>query len=647
MTRQYATFLRPLAIALTMALSLTGCPENPYDPQTWIDKLDDPSQVKNAITQLQRLAKKENGIDKAIKPLAKVWEKQNRPKKILTVIVEIAEHGKGGPYWDKAVPVLQIAVDEFDVGDQKSIDSAILAADALGKSGNKEAVPTLVRALNKSMPNRSIGQRVRLAAVSALGKFGEDQSAVDALVKVMGADPSKQPPGLFAAAALALADARSPDAVEPLIVAMFKIAPIYSQCRRALIAIGPPARDRLIKVFQKKDKTFNQLAKDNEFNIDCKKGIGTATKCKAPTNLEYKSALLLGDFYSDEATKPLMKGLDDVALPAFFQQGIPGPTQHTAILNALKMIGDQKAGERVWAYASNEKTDDGVRPMAVDTYSYLTTSTGKLEALAKWIRDDEADENLRNVSGIAYGRLATSEDQYEPLMYMINRYKKEADKKDKELKKAEAAYDKAKKAYDPVNAEYTKKKAEKQDTKAIKKKLDKLQATLDKKQQAKSRVEGQVASYRGFQRTFEQNLARAHVHVMCKKDPMCYAGLLDKDAEHVGKALAKYIKDWKDWSDDEKKNLRSAAVEGALITLRKMGEKAAPATDALLKHVDTTEGITRQGILMALVKIAPKPCDKCKERLEAVINEQKDQSTLQRLATETMAVRNYFLWAGK
>ena len=646
MTRRYATFLRSLAIPLVLGLSLGGCPEDPYDPQTWIEKLDDPSQVKNAITQLQRL-KKEKGIHKAIKPLAKTWDKQNRPKKILTVIVEIAETGHGGPHWELALEVLQLAVDEFDVGDAKSIDAAILATDALGKSGIKDAVPTLIRALNKDMPKLSPGQRVRLSSVAALGKFGKDKRAVDALVKVMKEDPDKQPPQLFAAAALALADARSPDAVEPLIVAMFKIAPIYAQCRRALINIGPAARDRLIEVFKGKDEVMNQLAKDNKFNIDCKKGMGPDSTCKAPSNLQYKSALLLGDFYSTEATKPLLKGLDADPLPSYFEAGNIGPTQHTSILNAMKLIGDSSAADRVWKYATDEKTDDGVRPMAIDTYSYLTQKGDKLGDLAKYIKDDKGDDQVRMASGITYGRLATSEDQYEPLMYMINRYKKEADKKDKDFKKADEAFKKAEKAFKDLDKTYMENKAAKKTDKKLNAKRKKAQAKMDEKQQAKSLLEGEVALFRGFQRSFEQNLARAHVAVMCKKDAACYADILDKKPDDIGTALSKYIKDFDKWSDDEKKNLLVGAIERSLIELRKMGKDGAPATDKLLEKVDSEDGITRQGILMALVKIAPLPCDQCVKRFDEVLAKQKDQTTLQRLSVETQAVRGFFLWAGK
>lgn len=655
MTRRYARFLQSLALSVALVASLAGCPDDPYDPQTWIDKLDDRAEVKNAITQLQRL-KTEKGISKAIVPLSDVWEKQNRPKKVLSVIIEIASGeplcdpdnkekkcNPDGPHWEEAVPVLQKAVEEFDVGDQNSIDNAIVAADALGRAGIKDAVPTLIRAVNKSMPQLSPGQRVRLSAIAALGKFGNDSRAVEALVKVMSADPKNQPVPLFAATALALADARSADAVEPLIVGLFKIAPIFAQCRRALINIGPPARDRLITIFKGKDEVLNQLAKDNKFNINCSKRIGPETDCAAPSNLQYKSALLLGDFYSSEAVKPLLAGLDDAPLPSFFEQGIPGPSQHTAILDALKKIGDFSAADRVWKYSQDSGTDDGVRPLAIDTYSYLTMDTDKLGDLAKLIKDDEADEQVRMASGIAYGRLARSEDQYDPLKYMIDRYKKEADKKDKDVKKAQDAYDKAKKKHDELNKEFL---ANKEDKK-LEAKVSSAREAMDTKRQELSMAEGRVAAYRGFQRSFEQNLARAHVAVMCKKDAECYMGILSKSEAEIGAALGKHIQDFDKWSEQEKKDLKVAAVERALIEIRKLGEGARSVEDKLLEQVASKDRITRQGTLMALVKVAALPCDKCVKRMEEVLEDQREETTLQALAVETEAVRGYFLWAGK
>jgi hypothetical protein len=627
---------------LSLLLGLTGCPSDPYDPATWIDKLGDanPQEVQRAITELQRL-KMEPGIEKAIPPLAKVWEKQNRPTKVLRVIIELAEESKGGPYWEHAVPVLRTAVDEFDVGDERSIQNAIAAADALGKAKDKDSIQTLIRAVNKQMPKLSAGQRVRLASISALGKFGDEKRAVEALLKVLEADPKEQPPTLFAAAALALADARSPDAIEPLIIALFKIPMIFPQTRRALIAIGKPVVPKLISIFKGEDKALNQLAKDNKFNVNCRPdNMGEETTCMAPTNLEYKSALLLGDFYSAEAVKPLMAGLKAQPLPSFFEGGAPGPSQHTAILDSLRKIGESEAADAVWAYAKAGDTDDAVRPLALDVYSFLTAETKNLKELASMIKDDDADEQVRLAAGIAYGRLARAESEYEPIMFMINRYKKRADEKDADAKKAKDAFEKAKKSYDALAA---KEKDPKKPGKATTKAKNEMEA----KQQSSSILEGEVGGYRNFQRTFEQNLARAHMGTMCKEDPKCYAGILDKQLDDFGKDLSKYIKDWKDWSDREKKDLQVAAIDRALLELRKLGVKARPVTDKLLERVESTDRITRQGILLALVKVAELPCDKCAKRLEQVMESQKDQSTLQALTVETEAIRNFFLWAGK
>lgn len=643
MTRRPALFLRSLAMVLLAGFVFSGCPDNPYDPATWIDKLDDRSQVRKAVTELQRL-KNEPGIENAIEPLAKTWEKQNRPQKILRVIIELAEEGKGGPHWDKAVPVLRTAVDEFDIGDDRSIQNAIMAADALGRAKDKDSIQTLIRAVNKKMPKLSGGQRVRLAAISALGKFGQDEKrAVDALLQVLNADPEGQVPNLFAAAALALADARSPSAIDPLIMAMFKIGAIYPQCRRALIAIGDPVIPRLLKIFKGQDKELNQFAKDKDLNVGCDKSMGPDTSCQAPTNLEYKSAMLLGDFYSEKAVGPLLQGLKKTPMPAFFEQGIPGPDQHTAILDALRKIGDFKAGDAVWEYANNSDTDDGIRPLAIDVYSFLTAGTESLPGLAKMIKDDDAEEQVRMAAGITYGRLVRSAKDYGPILYMIDRYKKEANKREGAVKKAERAYEAAKKKY----GEAKKKADENKDNEKLAARAKKAKSEMDVKQREKAMAEGRVAGYRNFQRTFEQNLVRAHVGVTCKRDPQCYVGILDKKADDIGKELSKYLKDWDDWSDQDKTNLKVAAVDRALLEIRKLGAKARPVTDKLLEKVDSEDRITRQGILLALVKIAELPCEKCVKRLEEVVAEQKEQSTLQSLTVETEAVRNYFLWAGK
>ncbi|WP_428266856.1 HEAT repeat domain-containing protein [Haliangium sp.] len=604
-----------LAVALLGSLA-TGCIEDEFDPETWIDKLDDSDAktVEEAITRLQRLKD-----PVAIKPLAKVWRERGRSDGVLRVIIELASQGKDGePAWDDALPVLRSALEDLDDGDNRSVQNAIMAADALGEAKDKDSIEVLVKVVTAKMRKQSPGQGVRLAAVSALGKFGSEPRAVDTLIGVLESKVDSQPPQLFAAAALALADARSPKAVVPLLAAMFKIAPIYPQCRRALVAIGKPAIAELIKVFEGKHEQMNALAKDNEFNIDCDKQMGPDSKCQAPSNLEFKAAALLGDLYAKEAVPALTKGLTEPALPAFFlPNGAPGPLQHLAILDALRKINDDGAIGAVRDYWKDSKTDDQIRPLAMDVYSTLTDSTDELDALAKLIKDDDQEEQIRMSAGQAYGRLVRSGNDLGPLQFMVERYKKEATKHDREAAKS-------------------KKKAEK--------------ASGDKKaklEQEAAYSENRAAGYRNYQRAFEQNLARAKVGIQCKADPKCYADILEQSGDEIGKSMSGDIDGFDKWSESEKEALKLAASERALFELAKMGEKGRPAMDAILKHVESSDRIMRQGTLLAMVHVAALPCDKCIARLDEVIDDQKGESTLAQLTVDTQTVRNYFLWAGK
>ncbi|HWN68416.1 MAG TPA: HEAT repeat domain-containing protein, partial [Haliangium sp.] len=483
-------------------------------------------------------------------------------------------------------------------------------------------IELLIKVVNKDMPRRSPGQEVRRSAIRALGKLGNEQRAVDALIGVLDKKVEDQLPELFAAAADALGETRNPKAVIPLIEAIYKIPPVYAQGRRALVAIGKPAIPELLKIFQGDHKEINALAKDNKFNVNCDREMGPESSCKAPTTLEFKAAALLGDLYAKEAVAPLVAGLKKPAQPAFFlPNGAPGPTQHVAILDALRKINDVKAAEAVRAYWQDSNTDDTLRPFAVDVYSSLATSTDALPALGKLIKDDDQEEQIRMAAGQAYARLVRDASEFEPLLFMIDRYKKEAVKFDREVQKLEPKLEQAKK--------------------------DKNQAKIDEAGQELAMAQSRAAGYRNYQRAFEQNLARAHVGVRCKKDPQCYGAVLDETGEDIGKKLSEHIKDLDKWSTEEKAALKLAAAERALFELVKMGDKGRPMMDKILKHVESPERIMRQGTLLAMVHVAQLPCDQCIERLDEVIEAQKEDTKLSELTKDTQVARNYFLWAGR
>lgn len=621
MSRRYAFGRRlPAYLAATfLTLATAGCPSDPYDPQTWIDKLDDRGEDKQAIIELQRLKD-----PVAIKPLAKVWEERSRPEQVLSVIIDLASNkdAQGNQHWEDALPVLRKAMEEFDVSDVHSVENAKMAADALGEAKDAESIELLINVVKKSMPRRSPGQEVRRSAIRALGKLGNEPRAVEALIGVLKEKVEDQLPELFAAAADALGETRNPKAIVPLIEAIYKIPPVYAQGRRALVAIGKPAIPELIKIFQGDHKEINALAKENKFNINCDREMGPESNCKAPTNLEFKAAALLGDLYAREAVDPLVAGLKKPALPAFFMpNGAPGPTQHAAILDALRKINDAKAADAVRAYWQDPNTDDVLRPFAIDVYSTLTTSTDALGALGKLIKDDEQEEQIRMAAGQAHARLVRDSKDFEPLLFMIDRYKKEGAKFDREAQKLEPKLEQAKK--------------------------DKNKSKIDEVGQELAMAQARAAGYRNYQRAFEQNLARAHVGVRCKQDPQCYGAVLDETGEDVGKKLSEHIKDLDKWSTEEKANLKLAAAERALFELVKIGDKARPVMDKILKHVESPERIMRQGTLLAMVHLAELPCDKCIERLDEIIEAQKEDTKLSELTKDTQVTRNYFLWAGR
>ena len=634
-----------LAAAVLLLVAVAACEKDRFDPNTWIEQLDNPIEADKAVTELHRLKD-----PVAIAPLGKYWESNNRPERVLRVIVDLAEpkaqeDGTMGPdSWAAALPFLRTALDDLDVGDPQSVENAKLAAHAIGQANDKESLELLTSVVKKKMPKLSTGQEVRRAAITALGQFGTEARAVESLIQVIDAEPDAQPPQIFAAAVDALGVARSVDAMPYLLEALYRIPVISAQCRRALVAIGKPAIPELIKILNGRHKKLNELAKELEFNINCEAGFGPESKCKAPTNLEYKAASLLGDLYAKEAVKSLTATLSKPALPAFFfPNGSPGPSQHTAVLDALRKINDESATSAVRAYWQDPKTDDIIRPLAIDVYSFITTSTQSLPELAKLTKDDGQDEQIRLASGQAYARLARAKGEFGPLEDMVKRYRREANKNqsraDKEvakLKKAQEAHKRAKEAADAAPDDSGKAKA-----------LSRAEESLAKAERSAGSAENKVLGYRRFQRVFEQNLARAHAAATCKKDPSCYATLMGKSGEEIGGDMGKSLQGFDKWTPEEKSALKLAATERALLELIKLKDKARPAMSAVMEQVSSTERMVRQGSLLVMVHGAELPCGDCVTKLDEVYERQKDQSTLRQLSMETQVTRNYFLWAGK
>jgi HEAT repeat protein len=599
--------LSHFALFACVLLLSAGCFKDPYDPHTWMDKLDS-AEWEKAVVQLERLRD-----PVAIPALGEAWERYNKHPKILRAIINISKEPAGPkmetlpPNWTPAVPILIKAVDGFDIANRRSVEDAVVAAEALGKSKDPSAVDVLIRASSlrqangQDMPKLNMGHNLRIAAVQALGNFGDNPKAIDALIKVLEIDVEKQPQLVNAAAANALAQSGSQKAIQPLLLALYKIPAIYRQVRGALVTTRGTAAPELVKVLKGEHTAVEALAKEYNFANNCAAGEGPRTTCIAPGNLDFKAAAILGDMRYKEAVPAMVAELNEPGKIAFFdpRTGQPGPTDHQAVLDALRKIGDPSAAGTVLAYVKNTSTDDAVRPMAIDVFSFLARGTEGMDWLAAQMKDDAQEEEVRKASALSYARLVYQEGQLEPLQWMIDRYNKKAE----ELE---------------------------------------AQAASTKDALKKGDLTREASGYRDLAYLFMQNRARAMPGIKCKSDPACYTKLLSQKTseilEFLGIPKAEADKLDRNASD----GYRIAVYERALMELAKLGTAAVSAQPVLLEQAASRDRIVRQGALLALPAVSPKPCKPCETKLDEILKSQGGSDTLSELNAETELLLEYY-----
>lgn len=485
--------------------------------------------------------------------------------------------------------------------------------DANGKTHYEDALPYLKDAVENF--DQAARSSIDDAAVScdALGRSG-DASVVPTLLSAAQKALPKLHPGnqVRGACIRALGNFKDPK-VADVLIRILEVDPerqrIHLNAAAALAlaesgdaralpalinamlfmpAVFPQARAAITRVGKPAISKLEELFQGKDAEVEAKAKKLEFDK-KAPGSVVFKSALLLGDLRAKEAVPMLTAGLKSEQKIAFFDErsGAPGPSTHDGILGALRSIADPASAPAVRAYMLDPKTYDGTRPTAIDVYSMIAADDSALGDLLKWIKDEKEEQQIRLAAIIAYGRLARTKEQQKPLDDLFTTW-------DEKAKKAEA------------------------DVKAAK--------TDDEK--AKHDDERQVAAY--WRDALNESRQRMSVAIECAADAACYV-----------KSLPPTVKDFKPGTP------ALPRAERALLELAKMGEKASSQTDALLAASDVTERFVRQGILLALPRIAPMPCQKCADRLNEVIEKQSDTTTLDFLTNETKIVYHYFLWAGK
>ena len=365
------------------------------DPAYWVDRLtdSDPKIVEEAVAQLGKLGKPE-----AVEPLTVLYVKHPRHE-ILQAILALRDR-PGFPR-DKAIPTLILALDFTE----DTYHSANVAAEALGDMKAMEAVPALVKVLEKPLPVKSRANLTKLTAIQALGKLGGD-AAVDALIKAVLRPAEEQDFPIAIAASGALGDVGGKKAVEPLILGLFfagRGLQMYPTARVALVRIGESAVGPLIDAHRRKNPDLEALAKKLEF---------------VPGILEFKTALVLGELRDPRAVPALRETLKAPPLGDENEKS----RSHNGALTALGMIG----GEEVAAdliLALEKHPDWKMRAKTAEMLNIVgsTKALPKLLQTAKsgyFMLEGDKYNEIRWAAALAFSKIGTPEGyaQLEPIV---------------------------------------------------------------------------------------------------------------------------------------------------------------------------------------------------------------------------------------
>lgn len=685
-----------------VAALLTGCPDDPFDPNTWIKKLDDAEETERAVVELERL-----GDQRAIVPLGKAWEKQGRPVAILQVIIDLSKplteqqakdnyknNGKARPAaWEKSLPILKKAIEEVDPANPRSIESARLAAEALGASKVEGALEVLSAAANKPTDKPEVKQ-LRGQAILSLGELG-DPGAVSVLNTIIREEFNPARPEMHGAAIIALGKLKSPNAIPVLIESMYRLPFFFKQVRRSLVASGDTVPGRMKAILEGTDTDVNNLFTENQLDTykgDVGKDPLPQTEWQKVSAKDYYAAIIAGDLYDPTVVPALLKALAREPVPAYFVDSAPGPVSQNAVLDALRKIGSPDATRAVLDVWTTGKNDD-IKPIAANVFSFVSKDGSEkvgaataLDELGKIAADNDADQNLRLEASVAYGRLARSKDRIPLLMVQAKKYKEASDKARKEADgPPKAAYEAQKQIYeaakeklDAAKAEVARKGGERKAPIELintmteaKVAFDKVKDPFTKAKAAWKTLDDKADAYRGYQRLFETHVARIEIAMHCKADASCYAKTLapvpavelqedgtpklrkpPQVAEHCKANWPKLAERLKGassdievakYTDEEKHEVCIAQIERAMLELGKMGTAASGAAlDTLLYNVRSDDRLVRQSILLALPKVAGKNCKSCGPELDAAIKSGEGKDSLRELNFETQVLRSYF-----
>jgi hypothetical protein len=561
----------------------------------------------------------------------------------LVAVADAIDAAKRTGNWDPALPLLTRAVTEIAEDEPRSVDTANRAADALAEA--HAGVDALASLANRHTTKKIITAQV--AALRALGKMTDRDKAAGVLVGVVSRVPPMHPRrartkeeqrpleeayGLHlattGAAINALAELRVASSVKPLIVAMYRMPELFTQERRALVAAGKPAEDALRVVLAGRDTEVEQLISRDKLDRYC--GDHDDQPCQPVSAKDFYPAVVLGDFYDRAVVPDLLTALTRKPAPAYYYDDTPAMnTQHNAIFDSLRKIGAPEAVPQLRALWSDANGDLATRTLAAAAYAFVARDTGGVAELYTIAADNTADDNLRQEAANSCARLATDAARMKGMQTLAQRYL------DASAKKRVEADSGPKQAAEAADKEF---EAAKQSTTDPDKLKQAKRAHKDKTAPFRT-LDNTAKAYTGFARLFQTHIARIAPAVRCKRDLACYAKTLTRTADAAFADVKPYLADAAKFTADDKAALRAAEIERATIELGKRPDEAARFLPQLLDALGDEDRLVRQGVVLALGKIAKAPCDACRARIDEVLHADEGKTTLADLHLELSILR--------
>jgi len=313
---------RGWAVAVLVAALGLGCHAAKDDPEGQASELSDPVRRENAIFTLKEIYTgelAENGGDRdsgeveavadvVVAPLTQAYldypEDRINGLEILNLLAEIQD--------PRSLPAL---LEALNWRTEVSEDHAIRAAQTIQSidvpaAERPEVISALGRSLERITGSRPQDNKMRVSMIRALGSL-DDKGATDILTTIATKQDENQNFLINRLAAQQLGELRDPSAIPALIKCLFLFAPGRPDMRmndvaaEALILIGRPSLEPLLKVLDGKDATANAIAKHYIDSVKARRP-DLATKMSVRQVTGGEASFALGALGFSEALDPLL-----------------------------------------------------------------------------------------------------------------------------------------------------------------------------------------------------------------------------------------------------------------------------------------------------------------------------------------------------